>query len=95
MSAVWDCARRAYVSDSASWRADLSGMGAGLLRNRLPFFGVGRAQLLGLEGVWPGSFLFFPGIRIRQRRWGSLPPATFPVYKLLVCGLEGRGLVLR
>lgn len=56
MSAVWDCARRAYVSDSASWRADLSGMGAGLLGNRLPVFGVGRTQLLGLEGVRPGSF---------------------------------------
>lgn len=61
VSAVWDCARRAYVSDSASWRADLSGMGAGLLGYRLPVFGVGRAQLLGLEGVRPGSFSLLPG----------------------------------
>lgn len=64
VSAVWDCAGRAYVSDSASWRADLCGMGAGLRGNRLPGFGVGRAPSLGLEGVrGPEGFLFFPAIR--------------------------------
>lgn len=96
VSAVWDCARRAYVSDSASWRADLSGMGAGLRGNRLPGFGVGRAPRLGLEGVrGPGGFPFLPAIRFRERRWGSLPLATFPGNKLLVCGLKGRGSVVR
>lgn len=85
MSAVWDCARRAYVSDSASWRADLCGMGAGLHGNRLPGFGVGRAPRLGLEGVrGPRGSLFFPAIQFRERRLGSLPPATFLVNKLLV-----------
>lgn len=65
-------------------------MGAGLLGNRLPGFWVGRAPRLGLEGVKVRRLSVLPSHPVpRERRWGSLPSATFPVNKLLVCGLEG------
>lgn len=77
VSAVWDCARRAYVSDSASWRADLSGMGAGLLGNRLPGFGVGRAPRLGLEGVQARQLSVLPRHPVPRAQVGKSTFSNF------------------